>query len=180
MTTTTLPYDVTTALTLILPNTPFINGTRSEHDNAYQRWMPHINFMFPFVEEIHLETMKQKLEKAFGNQKSFKLDLSNLDCFQQKKRTTFHLKPSSQTELNKLYTIIRKTLPEVYVKHPQFKAHLTLGQCPKKDYPELKKTLELAMANENLVFNIDGIYIIQRSKEDKTVPFKIVHKISFA
>jgi 2'-5' RNA ligase len=141
--------------------------------------MPHINFIFPFVESEHLEDMKERLKEALSKQKPFKLDLSNLSCF-QKKRVTFHLKPSSQTELNQLYAIIRKTLPEVYVKRPDFQAHLTLGQCPKKDYPDLKAELEAKMENEDFNFNVDGIYIIQRSKEDKTVPFKIVHKIQFS
>ena len=175
-----LRYDVTTALTLIFPNTPFINETRSNYDGAYQRWMPHINFLFPFVESVHLEDMKNKLLKAFHNQKSFKLDLSNLNSFSQKKRVTFHLKPSDQLELQQLYTIIRKTLPEVYVKHSVFEPHLTLGQCPKQDYPKLKKELEEKMTKEQFEFNVDGIYIIQRSNEDKSVPFKIVHKIPFS
>lgn len=43
--------DTSTALTLIISPTYHqkINEIRSKHDKAYPRWMPHINFMFPFV-----------------------------------------------------------------------------------------------------------------------------------
>ena len=44
---------------------------------------------------------------------------------------------------------------------------MTLGQCEQKDFT----TFDL----DDVKFEVDKIYIIQRSKEDKLVPFKIVH-----
>ena len=40
-----------TALTFVLPDEVHdkINEIRSVSDKAYPRWMPHINFIFPFV-----------------------------------------------------------------------------------------------------------------------------------
>jgi RNA 2',3'-cyclic 3'-phosphodiesterase len=180
MTTNTLRYDVTTALTLIFPNIPFINETRSKHDKAYKRWMPHINFLFPFVEEEHIADMKTRLTKALSGVKPFQVDLNNLNYFPQgKKKVTFHLKPTSQSELNNIYTIVRSTLPEVYVKHPEFRAHLTLGQCSKQDFQSLNQELQVKMKTADLTFDVDALYIIQRSKTDKEEPFQIVHKIEF-
>ena len=77
-------------------------------------------------------------------------------------------------------SIIKSTLPNVTIKHPTFQAHMTLGQCPKNDYEALKGEIEKQLELDTLNFEVSGISIIQRSKDDKNVPFSLVHQIPFA
>ena len=191
MTTTNnlLRYDTTTALTLIIPEEfhEKINKIRKKYDGAFPRWMPHINFIFPFIEEEHFEDTVTKLTEAFktDNVKPFTLQLNKVEYFaktvkdrktkRKTKMATFHLKTDDQSGLDQVFNTIKKTLPNVQIKHPTFQAHMTLGQCEEKDFNSLRDELEL----DDLEFVVDKIYIIQRSKEDKSVPFKVVHKICF-
>ena len=190
MTTNQLRFDTTTALTLIIPQDfhEKINKIRQNYDGAFPRWMPHVNFIFPFIEEEHFEDVVTKLTEAFKTDgvKPFTLQLNKLEYFsktvkdrktrKKTKMATFHLKTDDQSGLDQVFNTIKKTLPNVQIKHPTFQAHMTLGQCEQKDFATLKETFDL----DDMEFEVDKIYIIQRSKEDKSVPFKIVHEIPLA
>lgn len=183
MTDTKLPYDVTTALTLIIPYQfeNRINNVRSKYDRAYPRWMPHVNFIFPFIDSFHFGTVVDKLKLAFvkNNIKPFTLKLNQLEYFKRKRDVTFHLKAEDQSELENVFNVIKSTLPNVAIKHPTFQAHMTLGQCPKNDYEALKSEIEKQLELDTLHFEVSGISIIQRSKDDKNAPFSLVHQITF-
>ena len=58
--------EVTTALTLVIPIEFHnkINEIRSKYDRAYPRWMPHINFFFPFVTQTELKNVTEKLTRV--------------------------------------------------------------------------------------------------------------------
>lgn len=171
--------DNCTALTLIVPNefTMAINSIRVKYDHACPRWMPHVNFMFPFVPPELFPDVKRRLENALANIDSFALTLDQLGFFKQKRNVTFHLKTNDQSRLDNLFQVIRNTLPEVTVKHPTFKAHMTLGKCRKRDFNKIKAEIEETIPLHLVAFQVNKIYIIERSHEDKTVPFHIVHEI---
>lgn len=170
--------DVTTALTLIVPEQfhERINNIRTKYDRAYPRWMPHVNYIFPFVPAEQFEDVKSRLTEALSSVSKFTLELTELGNFKQKGNVTFHLRPKSQEGVERVFNAIRAALPEVPVKHPTFQAHMTLGQCKGKDFKKTKSEVETEVDPSSIVFEVDCVYIIQRSKEDKT-PFEIVHRI---
>ena len=178
---TTLRYDTTTALTFLTPDalSGKINEIRNQHDSAAKRWPPHMNAVFPFVEAEHFDKIVEKLTAIFAAKKikPFPIRLSKYECFKRKKDVTFHLKPEDQVGLEVVYNIVKAAFPNLPIKRPDFTAHLTLGQCGKNDYEGLIEMVKSKLGT--LEFMVDGIYILQRSKEDKTIPFKIVHKIPF-
>ena len=80
-----LRYDVTTALTLVIPREfhKQINMIRCEHDRAFPRWMPHINLIFPFVEEEHFDNIEEIVKKVIEDNHiaPFELELNKLEYF---------------------------------------------------------------------------------------------------
>lgn len=174
-------FDVTTALTLVLPVElhSSVNKIRSKYDRTYPRWMPHMNFIFPFVPREKFGDVKTRLETAFANFPKFQVKLDQLNKFSQKQgNVTFHLATSDQQKLDELFELIKSTLPEIHVKHPQFKAHLTLGQCKNRDFDTTVRNEVTSMLNiSDFVFNVDHVCIIARSKGNNNAQFNIVHKI---
>jgi len=100
--------DVTTALTLVIPDKfhDLINSIRKEHDRAYPRWMPHINFIFPFVSEDKFENIRQRLIPEISFFGAFELELNEIGSFKQGKNVTMHLKSTDSTQLKALFTVV--------------------------------------------------------------------------
>jgi 2'-5' RNA ligase len=170
--------DVTTALTLVAPQDfhDEINKIRRDYDRAYPRWMPHINFLFPFVSEDQFDTVVSKLEPALKPFGPFELQMSEIGFFTQGKTVTVHIKPKDDTKVKELFNIIRNVLPDIKSKHHEFAAHLTIAQFTKAEAPakmeELKKWL-----GGGFTFDVGYICVLQRSKTDNNVPFSIHKKL---
>ena len=132
--------DVTTALTFILPVETHekINTIRSKYDRAYPRWVPHINFVFPFVSVENFKdlgkTLSDELEK-FG---SFDIELNEVGFFKQSNGYTYHLKPKDETKLRalwkKMYTALTDSKIELKINYDRFTPHVTLGQSKKNEF----------------------------------------------
>lgn len=58
-----------------------IEDIRKIHDPAFERWMPHINYYFPFVAPEFFEDTHEKLTKILETFASFEVTLKNLDFF---------------------------------------------------------------------------------------------------
>ena len=169
-----LRFCTKTALALVFPPLQFIQEIRKNHDNAVDRWMPHINLIFPFVEPESFEDMVERLQVVCAKFKPFEVDLGELGTF-VRKRVNFHLQVKKGLgQMAALFKAIVTAMPDVQVKHAEFTPHLTLGQCSKQQFADLEPELKAAVADEDLEFTIDHVYIIQRNDTD---PFEVVHKI---
>ena len=113
-----------------------IDAIRSLHDRAYDRWMPHINFMFPFIAENKLPDAVKRLSIELNKISPFVLNLNQIGFFSQKDGNTYHLKASDESKMLLLYAAIRKALPEFKPQRSEFHAHLTSGQWKKNENPE--------------------------------------------
>lgn len=171
--------ETTTALTLVVPNEfhEKINNIRKVYDRAYPRWMPHINFLFPFVPEDQFDVIIKKLTPVFKSFGSFELDLNEIGHFKQGKNITMHIKPKDSTKLKELFDLIRKTIPEIPSKHDTFNPHITIGQF--KFSEVTNKAIEMVewLKKNPIKFTVDSVCILQRSKVDGNVPFSVNTKI---
>lgn len=167
--------ETTTALTLVIPNHfhDEINEIRKLYDRAYPRWMPHINFFFPFIDESKFGDVVSRLEPKLKEFGSFELELNELGCFKQGKNVTAHLKPKDFTRLAKLFEVIRNTCPEIQLKHDQFAPHLTIAQFKNMEKDEKMGELSKWLIGKNFKFVVDDICILQRSKINNSVPFSV-------
>jgi len=106
-----LRFDTTTSLTLIISKEfhKKINKIRQKYDDAFPRWMPHVNFIFPFIEDT--------VAKLTDGVKPFILRLNKLEYFA---KTVKDRKTKIQSGLDQVFNTIKKTLPNVQIKHPTF------------------------------------------------------------
>jgi len=174
-----MQLDTTTALTLIVPESCWdkINGIRKDHDKAYQKWMPHVNFLFPFVPTELFADYYEKLQTALTGFGPINLHFNKIGFFNQKGTATVNLQLSDDKDLQELFKVICNTIPEVKSKHPEFHPHLTIGQFKKSELDAKLKELNTWL-DHGIKVTVDSIYMINRSKTDNTVPFSINRTIS--
>lgn len=164
-----LKMNITTALTFMLPEEHVgnVNTIRTQYDKAAKRWPPHINFMFPFVAPSDFDAVVAALQGAsLGG--PFPVLFDNVGFFPQKSNVTFHLKLSEDSELcfQKLFDVIKDALPHVVVSRPEFKPHLTLGQCRRSEWPAMERKLRewLEMSGERgLTTSCNRLSLLHRS-----------------
>jgi 2'-5' RNA ligase len=172
--------DVTTALTLVIPEKfhDLINIIRKEHDRAYPRWMPHINFIFPFVSEDKFKEIRQKLIPEISSFGAFEIELNEVGYFKQGKNVTMHFKPTDSRQIKALFNTIKTALPDIEIKHDEFNAHVTIGQFKNSEFADKLKEYQLWLKENPIKFTVNQIYILQRSKTDNNLPFEIYDTIT--
>ena len=172
--------DTTTALAFVLPDEfrNDVNTIRVKYDKAVNRWPPHINFLFPFVSVSEFETIKSRLEllKLIG---SFDINFNTLGFFSQGKgNITFHLKldDDSEKKFQEIFKQIRKELPEIQVKRPDFHPHLTLGQCKNTEWANVEAEIKTILG-EGFIVKCDNLVCLNRnpSTQDKMVEVVKIH-----
>lgn len=170
--------DTTTALAFVLPEQfrENVNNIRQKYDKAYDRWPPHINFLFPFVSVTEFEQIREKLSslELFG---SIEANFNTLGYFSQSKENiTFHLKldKNGEEKFQKLFEEIKKLLPHIPIKRPDFHPHLTLGQCKNTEWCMIEEEIINQLNGlDNFMVNVDCLVCLHRnqSTNDKMVEF---------
>lgn len=174
--------DTTTALAVTIPDQfhDQINEIRSQQDRAFPRWMPHINFIFPFVSIDQFDTVHTELKKVFESHgiTDFDIAFEEIGYFSQAKQSTFHLKPNNESKkkLQTIHKIICDALPWVDVKTHgnEFSPHCTISQCPKKDTVNKEKELTEwfnKTFNGKLTVRCDKVCMLKRSPESNDMMF---------
>ncbi|CAF0734850.1 unnamed protein product [Adineta ricciae] len=168
-----------TALCLIPPEDVWkqIQAIRSASDRAYPRWMPHINFIYPFVSESSFDTIKAQLETVVHQQKPFtvRFDQNSFHYFpQQDQKCTYHLRPTHSTNVIELQQVIQNQLSKICKKKHPFEAHLTLGQCKIKDVDNILTNLRSNWLP--IEFLVDRVYMISRENHPENL-FTIKNEI---
>lgn len=169
--------DTCCALALLIPTwlTSDIEDIRREHDKAYDRWMPHINFLFPFVQEKKIPDVTGRLISELSKLPPFVLNLNEVGSFSQLLNNnviqTFHLKPKDETTMIELYAAVRRAIPECKPRRNDFHPHLTLGQWKKSENPT---TMLQSRFDRGISVVVDKLYIITRTKDS---PFSVHSEI---
>ena len=151
-----------------------IQEIRKNNDKAYERWMPHINLIYPFIEIEKYPDMVSALKTVLESFPSFNIILDRFDFFSHSKKSkTLYLKPdpNSISILRNLHEKIRSLVP---FDEREFHPHLTLGQY-KSDEKVKDKITELEKIWQPIQFTVNHVDIITRSENS---PFKVVEEIS--
>lgn len=161
-----------TALCVIPPNDVWeqIQAIRSVHDKAYPRWMPHINFIYPFVPEKSFDDIKARLEPVLNGLKPFQIEFddSSFHYFEQKKNEcTYHLRPKVTTDIVELQKIIQNQLSHLIKNKRAFEAHLTLGQTKLSKISDVFK--EIKAKWKTIEFTVDRVYMISRENHPENL-----------
>jgi len=117
-----------------------------------------------------------RLIKELENIEPFNLTLDEIGFFQQDKNLTVHIKTKDDSNLKKLFSAIKKTLPDVQIKHDEFHPHLTIAQVSNNGSQKQIDQFKLWLG-DRFTFEVNKICILQRSKLDNTVPFHVKREI---
>ena len=172
--------DTTTALALLVePGDVYnkINDIRSSHDAAYPRWMPHVNFLFPFVKPQLFPQCKQRLDNVLRSFGDFSLHFDKIGHFLKSGKATFHLKVSaaSATRLGQLFALVRAELSEVEYSHgDEFVPHLTLAQCSAWEVAATETMLTHWLGPQGITIPVTHLSLIARTGD---APFVVVDRV---
>ena len=195
----TTKISVESALCIIPPKSQWnkIQEIRKKHDPAYYRWMPHINILFPFIDQKYFNLISIYISNTIikeNNIKSFKIHLNSFDVFDRvktnknkygnnnnvrnpNKMETLWLKPQGcYKELQKLFNLSKKEWMKCATKHgkqSKYIPHLTVGKFKIKEINRFKNRFQTSW--KPISFQCDAIYLISRQGNE---PFKIKHKLS--
>jgi 2'-5' RNA ligase len=121
----------TTALCIIPPQEVWapMQLIREKYDKGYVRWMPHFNFLYPFVTFDEFPEAEKLLKESLSKIKPFKVKLEKFGSFDQKNESVLWIKPESDVirevnnQISKVYKPNRK----------DFVPHISVGQFPKNE-----------------------------------------------
>jgi len=89
---------VTTAV-VVMPPQDLVAGVledfRRANDKAFARWPPHINLLFPFVPEIHLDRAAERAAGALAAVAPFEVTLEQFGHFTHSRSSTLFVEPST-------------------------------------------------------------------------------------
>jgi 2'-5' RNA ligase len=148
-----------------------IQALRSKHDKAFERWMPHVNLLYPFVPEAVFPEALDRLNKALAQLPRFTVRLEKLGYFNFGNTCTIWADPVSSPPdaIQRLHAALLHCFPHCTETSDEgvFRPHLTLGQFPGK-----LATEEMIAKTDwaPIEFTVEGVHLISRSAED---PFTV-------
>jgi poly(A) polymerase len=123
-----------------------IQNIRSKYDSAFQRWMPHINLLFPFIHQNQFEQEAEKLKQSLSMIKPFTVRLEMFQHFEHGKKCVMWLQPidietNDSTKVKQVQEIVESVFPHCTDSSREYTPHLTLGQFGKKEIERKKKRI---------------------------------------
>lgn len=122
------------ALVIIPPETVWgpIQALRQKYDRQFQRWMPHINLLYPFVGEEFFPEAVEVIAKAVAGIPAFTLQLARFRCFVHNRGTaTVWLEPEPTEAVRGLQAVLQSAFPQCddVTRFPEgYTPHLSIGQ----------------------------------------------------
>jgi 2'-5' RNA ligase len=157
---------VTSACVIIPPKRvwPPIQAIRRKHDKRFERWMPHINLLYPFRPKEEYDKVERDFVETLQRVEPFEISLKNFKFFRHKFQTyTIWLNPVPNEPIVRLQRELLKNTPEcndVNQFSGGYKPHLSVGQFT--TYKIHKKINMLQDRWSEQRFTVSKIYFISR------------------
>lgn len=109
---------------------PQIQRIREAHDPQFDRWPPHVNVLFGFVAECHLEIASDAITGAVTAVPPFATVLEGVESFEHSITSTYWLNAnaSATKEWERLHSALRRSFPRCAGRAEGFTPHLTLAR----------------------------------------------------
>ncbi|WP_342380657.1 RNA repair domain-containing protein [Myxococcus stipitatus] len=168
-----------TAVVLIPPESawPPIQALRKKHDAKFERWMPHVTLLYPFLPEEDFDTVAALFEEALRDIEPFEVTLSTFGHFEHRANATAWLRPDDEPRgaLAALHAKLAAVVPECASPERGFSPHLSVGQLPRSKDVDLEQTLATwARTWRALSFPIGDVCLIRRKGD---TPFEVIRRI---
>jgi poly(A) polymerase len=158
-----------------------IETLRSKHDRHYERWMPHVTLLYPFVPEEHFAEAEALIAEALRGVTPFEVTLSGFSHFEHRGSVTVWLRPEDQPHgaLKSLQAILQAALPQCDEQGSKsengFTPHLSVGQLSRSSPAELRRTLAAWERDwKPLTFEAREVCLISRRGD---VPFEVRRRV---
>ena len=155
----------TTAVVIIPPVEIWapIQQIRMQYDRQMNRWMPHVNLIYPFKPEGYFAELSHEFEKICGDISAFQVTFKEIKYFTHgKQRHTLWLAPEPSSLIKNLQKKIFSIVPDcddLNKFRNGYTAHLSLGQIK----GHLNKILNHLQENWNPIsFTLKKIAFISR------------------
>ncbi|ADO68259.1 poly(A) polymerase [Stigmatella aurantiaca] len=172
------------AVVLIPPEAQWgpIQPLRAQHDRNYQRWMPHVTLLYPFVPEEHFLEAEALIAEALKHLEPFQVTLTGFSFFEHPGSVTAWLQPEEHPRgaLKSLQAVLEAALPqcdEQGRKSKQgFTPHLSVGQFPRSSLSDIRQKLSAWERDWHpLSFEAREVCLISRRGND---PFEVRRRIA--
>jgi poly(A) polymerase len=172
------------AVVLIPPEElwPPIETLRAKHDRTYERWMPHVTLLYPFVPEEHFAEAEALITEALRDMAPFQVTLSGFEYFEHRGSVTAWLRPEDQPHgaLKALQAALEKALPQCNEQGRKsergFTPHLSVGQLPRSKPADIRRTLAAWERDwKPLTFELREVCLISRRGD---VPFEVRRRVA--
>jgi poly(A) polymerase len=86
---------VTSSIVIIPPEQTWgqIQDIRRLHDKSFERWMPHINLLYPFVPKVQFSSVVEKIQTVLKDIRPFTVRMQQFTHFEHRASTTVLLDP---------------------------------------------------------------------------------------
>ncbi|TFF97211.1 MAG: 2'-5' RNA ligase family protein [Promethearchaeota archaeon] len=161
---------VTSACVIIPPKRiwPPIQEIRRKYDKKIDRWMPHINLLYPFRPKEEYEKIERDFKQTLKTFEPFEIWLKSFKFFRHKFQTyTIWLNPVPEKPIIQLQRALLRNTPEcnnINQFKGGFNPHLSVGQFT--TYKIHQKLEKLQTDWEGLRFMVNNIYFISRKNTE--------------
>ena len=150
-----------------------IQAIRRQHDRQINRWMPHVNLLYPFMPREQFDIALPLLTRACEQVAAFDVTMATFRSFTHRaNRSTVWLDPEPKEAFVQLQSTLQAAFPD-YDEQSRFAAgftpHLSVGQSGGKRV--LRPLLETLQANWTpLHFRLTAVALIWREADG---PFQV-------
>jgi 2'-5' RNA ligase len=168
-----------TAVAVVPPEAVWepIQAIRRRYDRQINRWMPHVNLLYPFRPRSDFDTAARLLAEACRTIDPFTITLAEFRFFRHGSgRCTLWLAPEPADELRRLQAVLQVAFPDCddLSNFPAgFTPHLSVGQFASA--AECERTREQLQASwEAISFVLAEVVVLARSGD---APFVIERRV---
>lgn len=158
-----------------------IETLRSKYDRTYERWMPHVTLLYPFVPEEHFDEAEALIAEALQELEPFQVTLSGFSHFEHRGSVTAWLRPEDRPHgaLEALQAALQNALPQCDEQGRKsengFTPHLSVGQLPRSSPAEIRRTLSAWEQNwKPFTFEAHEVCLISRRGDG---PFEVRRRV---
>ncbi|TLD30973.1 hypothetical protein PspLS_02786 [Pyricularia sp. CBS 133598] len=164
-----------TALCIVPPRQlwPTIDRLRSLYDDAFGKWPPHINLVYPFVQVASLDhavaAIASELEARLGTQRydecnpAVRLDSSGV--FSHRKHNTIYRRDSGEARVERLRALRKAVSSALAHQSPSdgdYRPHLTVAQSTDAKDTQHKSRLRKVDLLPTFEWQVDTLHVLVR------------------
>lgn len=155
-----------------------IQKIRAEHDKSFKRWPPHINLLYPFLEEPLARRAAYHLKDAVAQHAPFVVELEEFKTFEHRKSSTVWLSPGSSRPWIALQADMQQQLPhcdQQSTVSSGFTPHLSVAQYRESQRADMREQIKDWAQDWSAPSMMVSDVALMNRRDDE--PFEVHHRL---